>query len=274
MNHIATILCTISLFVSGTTGLDDTNKTAINVASHSEICMPDVDNIDKENRMIEMLNYAIYPHQLVETPYHIAQENPGSGNQYVHHENVINIWFPQLYYSNEYTEVDWGQESEINQMLFEAQNMLVTTRDVRVNREYVCDYEITKAEDEEFSIKYYGYYSGGMREGTFCGGCTINIKTGERMELTDYITLDETIVDGIRSGKIEYRSSIDLDVEKVIMKTESFLQDCKSGSVDLQNCFYLSDDEVNLIIDTGDNYVILILKSDMNDHEHVCNDKK
>lgn len=117
----------------------------------------------------ENTNYALYPSTIVETN---PKDKPSRFGIW---EKTMNITFPQIYYSNEYENYHGSEiETTINHDLFmysmgNSDSFLVG-RDGRLLREYTTDYEITKADDELISIKYYGECLSVFRDNDLCRG--------------------------------------------------------------------------------------------------------
>lgn len=148
----------------------------------------------------ENTNYALYPSTIVES------DPKNKPSQFIPWETTIELTFPQIYYSNEYGDYQNSNiETAINQELFNAIGYAdcLSDRDTRLLREIMMDYEISKADDELISIKYYGTVLDVWHEHDFCQGITIDIQTGEKVALSELITLEDNLVERVENGEIE-----------------------------------------------------------------------
>lgn len=189
--------------------------------------------------------YAIYPSILQE-------QTTDETNQYVYYKKEFSLYFPQIYYSNEYTEYDESTEQTINQMLFDLSlrnNVsIMTDRDHRDLQEYSVDYRITDINENRFSVQYHGFCETIWKAQEFCYGITIDILTGEALEVTDFITLDEQLLERIKDGEIKYTSGPGYDENIVLIETQWFLDSYNEGLLNLQNCFFLEGQTLYLIL--------------------------
>ena len=100
--------------------MDDTTKVSevlietINEKSEDSALLTrtiTADTSEVGSQSTENVNYALYPSNIKET-------NVENVNKYVWNERNVNIYFPQIYYSNEYSEYNFKIETSINQELF------------------------------------------------------------------------------------------------------------------------------------------------------------
>ncbi len=203
----------------------------------------------------ENTNYALYPSTIVET------DPKNKPSQFIPWETTIELTFPQIYYSNEYGDYQNSNiETAINQELFLAMGNTdyLINRDTRMIREDMADYEITKADDELISIKYYGTFLSVWHEHAFCQGITIDIQTGEKVALSELITLEDNLAERVENGEIEMSSPYDWEYSAECIK--EFYEEYKEGLQDEYTCYYLEEDAVNLVISIlrgNANYFIL-----------------
>ena len=194
----------------------------------------------------ENTNYALYPSTIVETN---PKDKPSRFGIW---EKTMDITFPQIYYSNEYGDYHGSDiETAINHDLFmysmgNSDSFLVG-RDGRLLREYTTDYEITKADEELISIKYYGECLSVFRDNDLCRGITIDTRTGEKVALPEFITLEDNLVEQVENGEIQYISSW-FEWEDVIDSVEYFCEFYEKGLEDTYSCYYLEEDAINLVI--------------------------
>lgn len=203
----------------------------------------------------ENKNYALYPSTIVES------DPKGKPSHFIPWETTSELTFPQIYYSNEYGDYQNSKiETAINQELFNAIGYAdyLSDRDTRLLREIVMDYEITKADDELISIKYYGTVLDVWHENDICYGITIDIQTGEKVALSEIMTLEDNLVERVENGEIEMSSPYDWEVS--VGYIEEFYEDYQKGLRDDYTCYYLEEDAVNLVIDTmrGNNHYFIL----------------
>ncbi|MDL2281262.1 hypothetical protein LJC10_05330 [Selenomonadales bacterium OttesenSCG-928-I06] len=227
---------------------------------------------------VETKNYAIYCSNIIEN---IEAET----NEYYNRKRSVNIRCPQIYYSRDYKE-GFEIETNINKILFDLSiHNILTDRDLRQIREYYTNYTITKGDEDLFSIKFYKYVNSISRSSRYCAGVTIDPRTGELKEVTDYITIDESLIEKVKDGRIKYYTGPhykDSDSEHSIGKIEEvtspqmkkeyaielvaeFIKNYRKNSDELpqfykNHSFYISDDFVNLIISrsrSNSTYIIL-----------------
>ncbi|MDE6747579.1 MAG: YARHG domain-containing protein [Lachnospiraceae bacterium] len=203
----------------------------------------------------ENTNYALYPSTIVES------DPKGKPSHFIPWETTSELIFPQIYYSREYGDYQNSKiETAINQELFNAIGYAdyLSDRDTRLLREIMMDYEITKADDELISIKYYGTVLDVWHENDICYGITIDIQTGEKVALSEIMTLEDNLVERVENGEIKMSSPYDWEVS--VGYIEEFYEDYQKGLRDDYTCYYLEEDAVNLVIDTmrgNNNYFIL-----------------
>ena len=194
----------------------------------------------------ENTNYALYPSTIVETD---PKDKP---SQFAIWEKTIEITFPQIYYSNEYGDYHGSEiETAINHDLFLQSigndDSFLFGRDARLLRGCTVDYEITKADDALISVKYMEECWNVFRGHSFCWGITIDTRTGEKVALPEFITLEDNLVEQVENGEIQYISSW-FEWEDVIDSVELFCESYKKGFKDTYSCYYLEEDAINLVI--------------------------
>lgn len=195
----------------------------------------------------ENTNYALYPSTIVETD---PKDKP---SQFAIWEKTIEITFPQIYYSNEYGDYHGSEiETAINHDLFLQSigndDSFLFGRDARLLRGCTVDYEITKADDALISVKYMEECWNVFRDHSFCWGITLDTITGEKVALSEFITLEDNLVEQVENGEIQYISSW-FEWEDVIDSVEYFCEFYKKGFEDTYSCYYLEEDVINLVID-------------------------
>ncbi len=212
---------------------------------------------EEKHTVLKTNDYAVYPFSLTE-------DNATEINEYVNYERFINIQFPQIYYSNEYEGYDEELETMINSTLFSLSmrndNSIIMERYNRELKEYCMNYIITKSEGDTISIKYTGHLYSVFHAQDFCFGITFNYKTGEIAKVTDYITINDKLLEYINEENIDYYSSSDYDKDIIINGISDFINDYNQNLIDLNNCFYIKEDEINLIIPVkqgNSNYFII-----------------
>ena len=194
----------------------------------------------------ENTNYALYPSTIVETD---PKDKP---SQFAIWEKTIEITFPQIYYSNEYGDYHGSEiETAINHDLFLQSigndDSFLFGRDARLLRGCTVDYEITKADDALISVKYKEECWNVFRDHSFCWGITIDTRTGEKVALSEFITLEDNLVERVENGEIQYISSW-FEWEDVIDSVEEFYEYYQKGLEDAYSCYYLEEDAINLVI--------------------------
>ena len=204
----------------------------------------------------ETKNYAIYPSNIIEN-------NPTDINKYVHYERNIDIQFPQIYFSNDYSGYDSDLEEQMNKRLFALSigndDSFLVGRGIRDIKEYCVDYTITKFDDDAFSIKYYGHLYSISRAKEFCYGITLRVQTGETAEVSDFIFVDEGLIEKLKKGDIKYHSSPQYDEAFVIDTVSEFIEnfDFLPNKTSL---FFIDEKAVNLILPVtqgNSNYIVL-----------------
>lgn len=192
------------------------------------------------------------------------EDNSASTNEFVWSERQINASFPQIYFSNEFAEYDKEIETKINQALFDEgichDSCFLINRDIRGLVEYDMDYVITKANEEIFSIKYQGHLYSVDHGQNICSGITIDVKTGEKISLSEFIALDDELLNQLQNGDIEYVDQVGYEKEMIIEIVRRFLDDYKKDLIDTDNCFYIEQDMIGLIVPVyqgNANYIIL-----------------
>ena len=222
---------------------------------------PPIQRVERENTSevggheTENTNYALYPSTIVES------DPKGKPSHFIPWETTIELTFPQIYYSNEYGDYQNSNiETAINQELFNAIGYTdcLSDRDTRLLREIMMDYEITKADDELISIKYYGTVLDVWHEHDICYGITIDIQTGEKAALSEIMTLEDNLVERVEKGEIEMSSPYDWEVS--VRYIEELYEDYQKGLWDDYTCYYLEEDAVNLVINTmgGNNHYFIL----------------
>lgn len=244
--------------------MDDTTKVSevlietINEKSEDSALLTrtiTADTSEVGSQSTENVNYALYPSNIKET-------NVENVNKYVWNERNVNIYFPQIYYSNEYSEYNFKIETSINQELFlesiGKEDSFLLNRDNRGLVEYNVDYVITKADEEIFSVKYWGDICAIDHQHRICSGITIDVQTGEKVKLSDYIRLNENLVQQVQKGEILYEDEAGYEIDFVISCVESFINNYRTEEA--YSCYYLEENTINLIIPMyqgNANYIIL-----------------
>lgn len=194
----------------------------------------------------EFTDYAIYPSV-------ITEENLPEKSPYLIWPTSIKLQFPQFYYFRESEKFDEETEVQINEKLFSG-SVRNDTRDLvgRDNtdeKERNADYMIIMADENMFSIKYESYIYTVWNAYEFCNGVTVDIHTGECMKISDFVSVDESLIEKVKNEEIEYFSP-GFRKEYVLYLLESFIEDYNNGSVDTYNCFYADEDYVYIVIPT------------------------
>ncbi len=219
-----------------------------------------VEDTTEDVQNIETKNYAIYPS-------HIIENNPIDTNKYVHYKRNIDIRFPQIYFSNEYSRYNMDLETQINKLLFALSigndDGFLIGRDIRDIKEYCSDYTITKSDDDFFSIKYYGHLYSISHARVFAYGITIDTKTGETRNISDFFSINEDLIKKLEKGEIKYHSAPMYDKSFVV---ETVLDFIESYNIlpNKNNLFFISENCINLIIPVNQgnsNYIILEIQS-------------
>lgn len=174
-------------------------------------------------------------------------------SQFAIWEKTIEITFPQIYYSNEYGDYHGSEiETAINHDLFLQSigndDSFLFGRAARLLRGCTVNYEITKADDALISVKYMEECWNVFHDNSFCWGITIDTRTGEKVALSEFITLEDNLVEQVESGEIQYISSW-FEWEDVIDSVEYFCEFYKKGVEDTYSCYYLEEDAINLVVD-------------------------
>lgn len=223
------------------------------------------DTSEVGSQLTENANYALYPSN-------IKESNIENVNQYMWSERNVNVYFPQIYYSNEYLQYNFEIETSINRELFLEsignEDSFLLTRDIRGLVEYNMDYVITKADEEIFSIKYLGDICSVDHQHWICSGMTIDVQTGEKINLSEFIILDEDLAQQVEKGEILYEDEAGYEVEFVISCIESFIDNFNNGIEDAYSCYYLEEDTINLIVPMyqgNANYIILKIPFELAD---------
>ena len=225
-----------------------------NEMNDNNLIADDEDNLHS----IEMDTYAIYPSTIIES---VDAET----GEYVQWKNDVHIIFPQIYYSNEYSDYNFeflDFEAKINQALFylglRNDDSFLLGRNNRDLWEYRMNYTITMANEELFSIKYYGHMYTIWRAMRFCYGVTINVWTGDVAEISEYVIVNEELLRGIENREIVVHSS-GYDMDYVIELTSNFIMSY-DAMPNKSNYYFLTDNFVNLIVPVpygNGNYIIL-----------------
>ena len=134
---------------------------------------------------------------------------------------------------------------------------ILADRDHRDLQEYSVDYRITDINENRFSVQYQGFCETISKGQEFCYGITVDILTGEALEVTDFITLDEQLLEKIQDGEIKYTSGPGYDKERVLQEAEWFLDNYNEDILNLKNCFFLEENELYLILQTNNSFILL-----------------
>lgn len=212
---------------------------------------------DSVGKSVVFPNYAIYPTR-------ITEENPPSNDPYVVWPISIELQFPQIYYSREDEGFDEEKQIQINQMLLtrgasNCSNLLIE-RDNFITKEYKIDYIITMADEHVFSIMYSITLDSIWHYDNRCVGITIDVDDGSRAKVSDYVDIDESLIEDVKNGTVTCFSP-GYNEEYIISQLEWFLENFDEE--DAYDCFYLDENNIYIIVSTiGGNENYLILKMD------------
>lgn len=227
------------------------------IEKECKLRLPGDDTSEVGGRSTENEVYALYASG-------VHEDNSASTNEFVWSKRQINASFPQIYFSNEFAEYDKEIETKINQALFDEgichDSCFLINRDIRGLVEYDMDYVITKANEEIFSIKYQGHLYSVDHGQNICSGITIDVKTGEKISLSEFIALDDELLNQLQSGDIEYVDQAGYEKEMIIEIVRRFLDYYKKDLIDTDNCYYIEQDVIGLIVPVyqgNANYIIL-----------------
>ncbi|MDL2281266.1 hypothetical protein LJC10_05350 [Selenomonadales bacterium OttesenSCG-928-I06] len=224
-----------------------------------------IDGLIKQARVhsVETENYAIYPSNIIENSIDETR-------QYSHFKRYADIKIPQIYYADDLKDA-YLLQRDINKKLFyissnSMKNKLIK-RDNRHWNKCIANYEITKAEEDFFSVKYYSLLALGGFESVYLNGATINTKTGDLEKLEKFISVDADIITKIKDGSIKYhiekikndgiiyRSDTEYKKDFIISEVEKFIANYKENSKAkhpvfcyIYSCYYINEDFINLIV--------------------------
>lgn len=82
----------------------------------------------------------------------------------------------------------------------------------------------------------------------YAEGITLDPQAGEKISVEEYVTIDEHLLEEVKNSRIRFESLPGYDDEFMMGCLEEFIESYTSGNKDQYSCFYLQDDEINLII--------------------------
>lgn len=213
---------------------------------------------DSEGKSVVLPNYAIYPTR-------ITEENPPSNDPYVVWPVSIELQFPQIYYSHENEGFDEENQIQINQILLtkgasNCSNLLIE-RDNFMAKEYKTDYIITMAEEDVISIMYLITLDSIWHYDNRCVGITIDVDTGSRAKISDYVDIDESLIEDVKNGTVTCFSP-GYNEEYIVSQLEWFLK--YFDEEDAYDCFFLDENNIYIIVSTiegnGDYFILKMEK--------------
>lgn len=205
--------------------------------------------------------------EVVTNNYSISLSNSASSTELKDiTDERITINVPFFAYKKESTQFNESVQELINKELqltsVDDDLELLTSDDLSDLYEYQVDYVISKAEEELFSIQYWGQLYTTFRGMSFSQGITINAVTGEKIPVEQYVKIDEHLLDDLKKDEIQYESLAGYEKEDILFYLEEFISDYQKGYVDEYSCFFLDESSVNLIISTkggNSNYIVLTI---------------
>ena len=175
-------------------------------------------------------------------------------------EKRVSIKYPQVY-SGE--DENFEKETRINKHIFKYILGLHNILDEKSGYiSYDADYKITCSDDKVFSVLCTGIVSTPWKENWFCKALTLNFKTEELLQASDYISMHELSQKYI-SGEYRLIKSefIGLSNEYFSYAIDSYFQDYSS---DNYNNFYLYENGIGIIVPIfGDRCEYIILEFDL-----------
>ena len=82
----------------------------------------------------------------------------------------------------------------------------------------------------------------------FYEGINIDVHTGRIIDLDELVTLDDNLVEQIKSGEVRYICPREFDEETILSDMESYLEKRKENTTGLYNNYYLEEDKVCVIV--------------------------
>ena len=164
----------------------------------------------------------------------------------------VTIQFPKFSYNDESA---WNNESTQDAINKELELASVgehiawlLPQDIRELYEYTVEYDITKATDDVVSVCYVKELYDRSLGAHYAEGITFDPQTGEKISVEEYVTIDEHLLEEVKNGRIRFESLPGYDDEFMMGYLEEFIESYTSGNKDQYSCFYLQDNEINLII--------------------------
>ena len=121
-------------------------------------------------------------------------------------------------------------------------------QDIRELYEYTVEYDITKATDDVVSVCYVKELYDRSLGAHYAEGITFDPQTGKKISVEEYVTIDEHLLEEVKNDRIRFESLPGYDDEFMMGYLEEFIESYTSGNKDRYSCFYLQDNEINLII--------------------------
>ena len=243
----------------------DNATAALTVVYDSNIALPD--SVSLLGHEAETENYAIYPSTMTETfPQDLMSEEVR--DNFLVWDKSYQACFPQIYYRNGHENVGSETERKINEELYKTGGYNEHTqseRKLRNMREDKADYTITKADENVVSMCISKFGVDVFSVGGWLQGITIDVNTGEPLDLSDFYSFEKSPVEMIEKGKIEfadfyyeYCPDQDSEPEEIQSLTyewndmkssvEDFYEDYMAGKADTYHCYFIDDGAVNILI--------------------------
>lgn len=238
---------------------------ALTVVYDSNIVLPE--SISLLGHEVETDNYAIYPSTMTETfPQDFMPEEVR--DNFLVWDKSYQACFPQIYYRNGHVNVGSETERKINEELYKMGGYNEYTRlerKLRNIRRDEADYTITRADGDVASMFISSFGVGVFSVGGRIQGITIDVNTGELIDLSNFYSFEKSPAEMIENGEIEfadfhyeYYPDIDSEPKEIQsllyewndMKSsvEDFYEDYLAGKVDTYHCYFVEDNAVNILI--------------------------
>ncbi len=114
--------------------------------------------------------------------------------------------------------------------------------------EYEVDYVIEKSGENLCSMQFQGNIHTHQYIHNFARGITINILTGEKIPIENYMKIDENLLVEIEEGKKAFESNKKFKTKDMIYDLQTFIADYENGLVDSYTCYFLDGKGINLIV--------------------------
>lgn len=240
-------------------------KAALTVVYDSNIVLPD--SVTLLGHEVETETYAIYSSTMTETfPQDLMPEEVR--DNFLVWDKSYQACFPQLYYRNGHVNVGSEIERKINEELYKVGGYNEYTRlerKLRNIRQDEADYTITRADGDVASMCISSFGVSVFSVGGRIQGITIDVNTGELIDLSDFYSFEKSPVEMIENGEIEfvdlyYEYYPDIDSEPKEIKSlmyewndmkasvEDFYEDYLAGKVDTYHCYFVEDNAVDILI--------------------------